>query len=117
MCASVLCDKTDLWRAGLTFYQVKRSAPTMIKDEKGRWVKPDKETLKRMKEEWEANQLKLQQSEEESTARFTSSHLTSLCLALTYDCMCDEMWKQTYSNSLGTIRPIVGIFILMQGIG
>eukprot|EP00238_Polyblepharides_amylifera_P005445 CAMPEP_0196580070 /NCGR_PEP_ID=MMETSP1081-20130531/26808_1 /TAXON_ID=36882 /ORGANISM="Pyramimonas amylifera, Strain CCMP720" /LENGTH=298 /DNA_ID=CAMNT_0041899843 /DNA_START=70 /DNA_END=966 /DNA_ORIENTATION=+ len=39
--------------------QVKRGAPTMIRNEKGQWVKPDKETLKRMKEEWEAEQARL----------------------------------------------------------
>eukprot|EP00854_Cymbomonas_tetramitiformis_P008100 gene8100-9624_t len=33
--------------------QVVRKAPTMIKNEKGLWVKPDKETLAKMKAEWE----------------------------------------------------------------
>eukprot|EP00959_Pyramimonas_sp_CCMP1952_P313623 6564726-Pyramimonas_sp.AAC.1 len=77
---------------GVTLYQVKRSAPTMIKDEKGRWVKPDKETLKRMKEEWEAEQRGLQQREEESNERLTSHLVSPLALykadsVLMYPCV------------------------------
>jgi hypothetical protein len=35
--------------------QVKRGPPTMVKNEKGQWEKvKDKATLKRMKDEWEA---------------------------------------------------------------
>jgi hypothetical protein len=40
----------------------------MIKNEKGQWVKPDKETLKRMKEEWEAEQRRLDQNDEAEVA-------------------------------------------------
>jgi hypothetical protein len=42
---------------------VKRGPPTMVKDDKGRWVKPDRATLQKMKEDWEADQAGLRVEE------------------------------------------------------
>lgn len=44
--------------------QVVRKAPTMIKNEKGQWVKPDKETLAKMKAEWEEAQRRERENQE-----------------------------------------------------
>jgi hypothetical protein len=35
----------------------------MVKDDKGRWVKPDRATLQKMKEDWEADQAGLRVEE------------------------------------------------------
>ena len=48
---------------------VKRGPPTMVKDDKGRWVKADKETRERLRLEWEAQERDAGEAVKEAAKR------------------------------------------------
>lgn len=53
---------------------VKRGPPTMLKNEKGQWVKPDKATLARMRRDWEADQDRQMHAAREAHNASTEQH-------------------------------------------